>query len=179
MANNDEYESRDTMKKFFLILLTAAILNGCSGTQEVVEQPAPEPPPATSVSPPSAQPQNPAPTPVPAPEQAVGQPAARETYGNDIFRNVTVAKTGADTYEIKGQASVFEGVFNYVVEDGHNELTEGFVQTSAGAPEWGDFTHTLTVKKAEPNSTLTLILFEISAKDGSRRMELIIPLPEK
>nr|WP_253721158.1 hypothetical protein [Brevibacillus brevis] len=34
------------------------------------------------------------------------------------------------------------------------------------------------MKKAEPNSTLTLILFETSMKDGSRRMELIIPLPE-
>ncbi|WP_367643857.1 Gmad2 immunoglobulin-like domain-containing protein [Brevibacillus brevis] len=52
------------------------------------------------------------------------------------------------------------------------------MQASTAAPDWGDFTHTLKVKKAEPNSTLTLILFETSMKDGSRRMELIIPLPE-
>lgn len=166
------------MKKFFLILLTAALLHGCSSTPEAVEQPAPEPPPASS-EPPAQQPNQPQ---TPAPEQEPPkeeQPAAETTYGNDIFQKVTVAKTGDDTFEIKGQARVFEGVFQYVVEDGHNELTEGTVNTSAGAPEWGDFTHTVKVKKAEPNSTLMLILFEVSAKDGSRQHELIIPLPEK
>jgi len=50
-------------------------------------------------------------------------------------------------------------------------------QASAGAPEWGEFHFTLSVKKENPNTSLTLILFEESAKDGSRVMELPIPLP--
>lgn len=89
----------------------------------------------------------------------------------------SVEKTGEDTFTIKGKARVFEGNFQYVVEDGHNELTKGNVQTSAGAPEWGDFEFTVKVKKDQPNSTLTLVLFESSPKDGSRRMDLPIALP--
>jgi len=169
----------DTMKKFLLLLLTAAVLHGCSSSSAPAEQPTETQPPAANepATPAPTQPQEPAPAPEAGQEDP--EPTSDMTYGNDIFQKVTVTKTGEDTFEVKGQAKVFEGVVNYVVEDGHNELAEGSFTTSAGAPEWGDFTYTLKVKKAEPNSTLLLILFEKSAKDGSRRMELIIPLPEK
>lgn len=169
------------MKKFLALLLTAVLLQACtSGIQNPSSHPEPEKPPVT------AQPQTPAPSPqeTPGPEQPqkpteTKQPApVPATYSNDIFKDVSVQKIKDDTYEVKGKAQVFEAVANYVVEDGHNELTEGSVQTSAGAPAWGDFSFPLKVKKAEPNSTLTLIMFESSAKDGSRRMELPIPLPE-
>jgi len=167
------------MKKFLLLLLTAAILHGCSSTSAPAEQPAGTQPPAANepATPAPTQPQEQAPGPEAGQENS--EPASDTTYGNDIFQKVTVRKTGADTFELKGQAKVFEGVVNYVVEDGHNELAEGSFTTSAGAPEWGGFTYSLKVKKAEENSTLMLILFEKSAKDGSRNMELIIPLPEK
>lgn len=166
------------MKKFLFILLTAALLHGCSSAPEAVDQPVSEQPPASSE--PAASPANQPQTPAQEQEQPKQeQPAAEKTYGNDIFQKITVAKTGEDTFEIKGQARVFEGHFQYVVEDGHNELADGTVKTSVGAPEWGDFSHTLQVKKDTPNSTLMLILFEVSAKDGSRQHELIIPLPEK
>lgn len=170
------------MKKFLLLLLTVGVLQGCtSGSQSSVE---PQTPPATTQpETPSTQPETPAETQPQTPAEkppAAEQPDSSEgVYANDIFRNVTVKKTGTDTFEVKGQAQVFEGTVSYVVEDGHNELTQGSIQTSAGAPEWGDFTHTVKVKKADPNTTLMLILFETSMKDGSRRMELIIPLPEK
>jgi hypothetical protein len=62
------------------------------------------------------------------------------------------------------------------VEDGHDELKKGFQMTDAGAPAWGNFTFNIEVKKKRPNSTLTLILFESSPKDGSRTHELPIPL---
>ncbi|KZE47290.1 sporulation protein [Brevibacillus parabrevis] len=165
------------MKKLIFVLLTVGLLQGCTSSP-----PAPETPPATTQPETLAQPEPPAPSnpQTPAEKPSAEQPETKETvYANDIFRNVTVKKTGEDTFEVKGQAQVFEAVVNYVVEDGHNELTQGFFQTSSGAPEWGDFTQTVKVKKAEPNSTLMLILFEASAKDGSRRSELIIPLPEK
>jgi hypothetical protein len=48
--------------------------------------------------------------------------------------------------------------------------------TDAGAPEWGNFEFTIDVTKKRGNSTLTLILFESSAKDGSRQYELPIAL---
>ena len=171
------------MKKLLFVLLTAAMLHGCSGSsQEPADQPDVQQPPAAEQSDTPA-PQNETPT---QPQTPSSQPNPEQqasdeenVYGNEIFQNVTVRKTGEDTYEVKGQAKVFEAVLHYVVEDGHNELTEGSINASAGAPAWGDFTHTIQVKKAEPNSTLMLVLFEKSAKDGSRRMELIIPLPNK
>jgi hypothetical protein len=53
---------------------------------------------------------------------------------------------------------------------------KGFQMTDAGAPEWGKFEFAINVQKKRQNSTLTLILFESSPKDGSRQYELLIPL---
>jgi hypothetical protein len=98
------------------------------------------------------------------------------TYSNERFREVTVTKTGAAGFNIRGEAQIFEANFGWVVEDGHNELKKGNEMTDAGAPAWGNFNFTITVKKDRPNSTLTLILFESSPKDGSRQYELPIVL---
>jgi hypothetical protein len=62
------------------------------------------------------------------------------------------------------------------VEDGHNELKKGFESTDAGAPAWGDFSFTVEAEKERPNSTLHLVLFATSAKDGSRGHELPVYL---
>ncbi|RXT13514.1 stalk domain-containing protein [Ammoniphilus sp. CFH 90114] len=98
-------------------------------------------------------------------------------YGeNERFSKVHVIPYEGK-YWVLGLARVFEGVTGYVVEDGHNELVKGHETTSKGAPEWGFFTLNLNVKKIQPNSTLTLILFEESPKDGSRQFELPIVLP--
>lgn len=102
---------------------------------------------------------------------------APRIYSNNVFRNVTVEKTAPNTFLIKGQARIFEAVYNWVVEDGHNELKNGYGMTDAGAPEWGNFSFTLEVAKQRPNSVPHLILFEVSAKDGSRKDELPVPLP--
>lgn len=99
-----------------------------------------------------------------------------KVYSNNRFRNVTVTKSGIDTYRIKGEAQIFEASFSWVVEDGHNELKKGHQMTDAGAPEWGHFDFTITAKKQRANSVLHLILFESSAKDGSRQFELSILL---
>lgn len=99
-------------------------------------------------------------------------------YANKRFREVTVQKLEGDKFRVKGQGQIFEASFSWIVEDGHYELAKGFEMTDAGAPEWGNFDFTLEVPKKDANSTLTLILFEISAKDGSRQYELPIPLHE-
>lgn len=110
--------------------------------------------------------------PVAAQEDTVTLPK----YSNERFREVTVQKVGDEKFRVKGQGQIFEASFSWIVEDGHNELIKGVETTDAGAPEWGKFDFTVEVAKKETNSTLILMLFELSARDGSRQHELPIPL---
>ena len=100
----------------------------------------------------------------------------QKAYANERFKDVTVEKVGADKFMIQGRGQIFEANFGWVVEDGHRELKNGFQMTDAGAPEWGKFRFFVEVQKDRPNSTLTLVLFESSARDGSRQYELAVPL---
>ena len=100
-----------------------------------------------------------------------------KVYANERFKDVTVQKIGADTFTIEGKGQIFEANFGWVVEDGHQELKSGHEMTDAGAPEWGKFKFRVEVEKQRPISTLTLVLYETSAKDGSRQHELPMPLP--
>ncbi len=95
---------------------------------------------------------------------------------NETFKDVSVRTISTDSFEVSGKARVFEAAFSWVIEDGHQELKTGHEMTDAGAPAWGAFRFRFRATKARPNSTLTLILFEASAKDGSRQHELPIPL---
>ena len=106
------------------------------------------------------------------------EPAALlpRTFSNKRFRDVTVERIGQDTFSVRGQGQIFEANFSWIVEDGHEELQKGFQMTDAGAPEWGKFEFAIDVRKRRQNSTLTLILFESSPKDGSRQHELHVPL---
>jgi len=97
-------------------------------------------------------------------------------YSNERFKEVKLRKTGDHKFIVKGKAQIFEAQFSWVVEDGHEELRKGFTMTDAGAPEWGNFSFTVDVSKKRTNSTLHLILFESSPKDGSRQYELPVPL---
>lgn len=110
------------------------------------------------------------------PKAVQSDTAISTEYANKRFREVTVQKLDDDKFRVKGQGQIFESSFSWIVEDGHYELAKGFEMTDAGAPEWGKFDFTLDVTKKNTNSTLTLILFETSAKDGSRQHELPIPL---
>ncbi len=110
------------------------------------------------------------------PAEPIAQPPAKKIYANARFKEVTVERTGEHQFLIKGKAQVFEANISWVVEDGHNELKKGFEMTDAGAPEWGNFTFSIDVAKKRENSTLMLILFESSPKDGSRQHELPIVL---
>lgn len=96
----------------------------------------------------------------------------QKVYGNSRFKDVKVVRTGAESFQITGKAQIFEASFNWVIEDGHNELKSGYTMADAGAPEWGNFSFTVDAPKKAPNSTLHIILFEASAKDGSRQHEL-------
>jgi len=110
------------------------------------------------------------------PNTQITEPSSAKPYSNARFRSVTSTKVAENKYLVEGQGQIFEASFSWVVEDGHNELKSGHEMTDAGAPDWGNFSFTIEVEKEEENSTLTLILYEISAKDGSRQHELAIPL---
>lgn len=99
-----------------------------------------------------------------------------KTYFNKRFRDVTVVSLEENSYRVSGLGQIFEANFNWIVEDGHEELMKGYQMTDAGAPEWGRFDFTINVQKKRENSTLTLVLFESSAMDGSRQHELPIVL---
>lgn len=99
-----------------------------------------------------------------------------KVYANKRFKDVTVEKVGENKFRIRGKGQIFEAAFSWVIEDGHEELKKGYEMTDAGAPEWGNFDFTVEAFKKRPNSTLHLVIYEISAKDGSRQYELPIPL---
>lgn len=98
-------------------------------------------------------------------------------YSNARFREVIVEKIAENKFQVKGEAQIFEANFSWIVEDGHNELKSGFEQTDAGAPAWGKFDFSFEVLKSNKETTLTLVLFETSAEDGSPQHQLPIPLP--
>ena len=99
-----------------------------------------------------------------------------EMFSNEAFKNVSVQNLGSDKFMVKGQARVFEATINWSVEDGHYILADGFATADMGAPEWGNFAFEFSAKKAEANSTMVLILFEASAKDGTQMHTLPIKL---
>ncbi|MEO5500716.1 MAG: Gmad2 immunoglobulin-like domain-containing protein [Ginsengibacter sp.] len=100
-----------------------------------------------------------------------------KTFSNERFKNVVVSKITEDSFSISGKARVFEAVFNWTLKEGDKEIKTGYKMTDAGAPEWGNFVFGITVP-AGTDSTLRLVLFESSAKDGSRVSELTLPLKQ-
>ena len=112
----------------------------------------------------------------PAKKEAKPAKSLPNRYANKRFREVSVERIAENKFRVRGKGQIFEANFNWIVEDGHEELKSGFEMTDAGAPEWGKFDFVIDVQKKRETSTLTLILFESSAKDGSRQYELSIPL---
>jgi hypothetical protein len=145
--------------KYILLSGFAFIILGCQPDKKQ-QQPVEEPAVITDTTPTSQPPQV---------EKPVG-------HANERFRNVTATYTEDGKIKVEGEAQIFEANFGWVIEDGHNELQSGNQMTDAGAPEWGKFSFIIDPAKDRDNSTLHLILFESSAKDGSRQHQLMIPL---
>lgn len=99
---------------------------------------------------------------------------------NEAFRVYEPApnREVENEFTVRGQARVFEANVQYEFEDGHFILDEGFVTASEGAPEWGDFEITIRFDELSSDHG-TVILYEESAKDGSRLHKLMIPVKHK
>ncbi|PWW08551.1 immunoglobulin-like protein involved in spore germination [Paenibacillus cellulosilyticus] len=96
---------------------------------------------------------------------------------NEAFRIYAPAEDAVvgTTFKVTGEARVFEAAFSYSFEDGHNVLVEGHVMADQGAPEWGKFEFEVTFKEATSPFGI-LVIYENSAKDGSRIHQLEIPV---
>jgi hypothetical protein len=96
---------------------------------------------------------------------------------NNAFRNIRVSGTDGQ-YTVTGEARVFEATMNYAVEDGHDYLLEKVYTLDEGAPAWAAFKLNIVIpqKQLPKNGTLTLELFEYSAKDGARINSLSVHL---
>jgi hypothetical protein len=87
---------------------------------------------------------------------------------NVAFRNIQVMGSNGE-YTVTGEARVFEASFFYAVEDGHDYvIKETVFTTNEGAPSWSAFEINVSIPtdKLPSNGTLTIQLFERSAKDG-------------
>lgn len=97
-----------------------------------------------------------------------------ENEAFQIFEPAPKAKA-KDQLIVRGLARVFEGTIQYKFEDNHSTLDEGYTTASLGAPEWGEFEIIIEVDKSAHHSA-RIVLYEESAKDGSKMNELIIPV---
>ena len=95
---------------------------------------------------------------------------------NAAFKDVVVERIAEDSFEISGQASVFEANVQWELEDGHYALGDGYTTASTAAPNWGDFRFKVKAPKANENTTIHLILYEENMKDGRQKNALPIYL---
>lgn len=96
---------------------------------------------------------------------------------NDAFQIFEPAPKASVKNEIivRGLARVFEGTIQYQFRDNHSILDEGYTTTSEGTEEWNEFEIIIKVDKSAHRSA-RIILYEESAKDGSKINELTIPV---
>lgn len=111
------------------------------------------------------------------PEPLVRDAAPKIVIENEAFKvfEPTPNTKVKDKVVVKGLAKVWEATIQYEFEDGHFILDEGFTTASEGAPGWGEFEITIGLENAV-NGSARVIIYEESAKDGSRLNELIIPI---
>jgi hypothetical protein len=79
-------------------------------------------------------------------------------------------------FEATGTANTFEATFNYELKDAAGKvLSKNFVTATSGSGTRGTFDFTVDYEVDEPQQG-KLVVFEISAEDGSRIHESEIPL---
>jgi germination protein M len=79
-------------------------------------------------------------------------------------------------FEVSGTANTFEATFQYELRDAADEiLKKDFVTATSGSGTRGTFRFTVPYEASRPQAG-RLVVFEISAEDGSRTNERSIPL---
>ncbi|UHA75927.1 spore gernimation protein [Paenibacillus sp. 481] len=110
------------------------------------------------------------------------KPATPSTSGkkgdsNKAFRQVKQVGSVV-TYTIKGEASLFEGTYNYAVKQGGKVVATGFGTASKGGPEWGTFTQAISIpaNKLSGKQPLTLEMFEMDQESGKAINKVVMSL---
>jgi hypothetical protein len=98
-------------------------------------------------------------------------------FENNAFRQIKVVGENGE-YIITGEARVYEAVFHYAVTEGHFYYIEEWMTVDEGGPSWSPFTIEISIAEDDlpVNGTVSLELFEESAKDSSRVNRLNVPL---
>jgi len=96
---------------------------------------------------------------------------------NKVFREVTTSSPTV-TFTVKGEASVFEGTYQYAVKQDGKTIAKGYGTASVGAPEWGTFTQQVSIpmNKLQGNKPLTFELYEIDQATGKVVNKLVMPI---
>lgn len=116
----------------------------------------------------------------PLPEAGGGQGDGKDGQEGAVSQNfrITSPKPGEtiqSPVRVAGKARAFEATFDIEIEDGHNVLAKRTVTARAAAPDFGDFEVTLPFEPpTNPSGAILFVTY--SAKDGSRREELRLPV---
>ena len=97
-----------------------------------------------------------------------------KAYTNKRFKNVIVERIGKDSFLVHGQGQIFEATFNWVLEDGHDELQKGFQMTDAGAPEWGKFKFIIQAQKKRKTQHLRLFYLRLAQRMVAVNMNYLL-----
>ena len=122
------------------------------------------------------------------PVQAIGgegimvdPPVSRAAFADNTLPAILLESPGpwqdvSSPLRITGTSNTFEATFNYEIVDPAGVIVaEGFGTATAGTGTWGTFDVTVPYEIARPGVG-ALIVFESSAKDGSRINLVEIPL---
>jgi hypothetical protein len=80
--------------------------------------------------------------------------------------------TASSPLHLRGTADVFEATFELEVRVGGHVVSSGTIMASSGTGTRGTWAATIAV----PHGNITVVLFEASAKDGSRIHTTTVPL---
>lgn len=109
-----------------------------------------------------------------------GRPRGRSDYEDHTPAILVLSPLPGEAvesgFEATGTANTFEATFQYELQDASNRvLKEDFVTATSGSGTRGTFRFTVPYEISEPQFG-RLVVFEISAEDGSRTNERAIPL---
>ncbi|MCE0451895.1 MULTISPECIES: Gmad2 immunoglobulin-like domain-containing protein [Brevibacillus] len=100
-----------------------------------------------------------------------------QVKNTQVFRNLKLAAPSV-VYTVSGEASVFEGTYQYAVKQDEQVVAKGFGTASKGGPEWGEFSQEIVIplSNLSKNNTSTLELFEIDQESGETKNKMVFPL---
>jgi hypothetical protein len=110
----------------------------------------------------------------------IGKPVGRAAFEAQtpaiLVESPLAGESVEPGFEVTGTANTFEATFNYELKDASGKvLSKNFVTATSGSGTRGTFKFTVPYEADKPQQG-TLLVFELSAENGSRIHESEIPL---